>query len=163
MASPRVKDVPASPRSVAAPSLVYGDDLRPTPRKPSRRSPVIKLGTSDYSVPGPGSYSPTLAHKQSPSAWTMGDRKARKSSVQGNAESPGPVYMLHGSVRQQVSSQVPSAARFGFGTEPRLQGSPEATCSPGPGAYSPRVTRRAAPSDIQTVAAGQLTELTTRT
>jgi len=141
----------------------YGADMRPTPRIPSRRSPVVKLGTSagDLNVPGPGAYSPTLATKPTPSSWTMGDRNARKSSVGGITDSPGPVYSLRGSVAKQVSSPVPSAPQYGFGTEPRLQGSPETTCAPGPGAYSPRLTRMSAPSDTQTVFVGQLTSATT--
>jgi len=147
---------PLSPR--------YGDEMRPTrPGKVPTRTPVIKLGATvaDYVVPGPGSYSPRLTHKERASAWVLGERGARKSAVMLEGDSPGPVYQMAGSVQGQTQSSKASSPRFGFGTQPRLQGSPEMTISPGPGAYSPRVTKFAAPSYIQTVAAGQLTELTT--
>jgi hypothetical protein len=90
----------------------------------------------------------------------MGDRNARKSSVQADCDSPGPVYQMRSSVEAQTVSNKSSSPRFGFGTGPRL--AKDATAySPGPGAYSPRVTHHASPSTIQTVAAGQLSELTT--
>jgi len=142
----------------------YGADLRPVrPGKPSARTPVTKLPScsAEYSVPGPGSYSPSLTHKQRASEWVMGDRNARKSSVWADLSSPGPVYQMRSSVEEQTTSNKVSSPRFGFGTQPRLGGGHEATISPGPGAYSPRVTKKASPSAIQTVAAGQLTELTT--
>ena len=92
----------------------------------------------------------------------MGDRAARKSSVEATGDSPGPVYSLPSSTTdKQVNSDKVSSPRFGFGTQARLGGHAEATISPGPGAYSPRVTHHSSPSSIQTVAAGQLTELTT--
>jgi hypothetical protein len=155
MSSPRT--TPRSPR--------YGDELRPVrPGKPSVRSPVIKLGGTgtEYSIPGPGAYKPINVGKPRSSAWVMGDRAARKSSVEATGDSPGPVYSLPSSTTEkQVNSAKVSSPRFGFGTQPRLGGRAEATISPGPGAYSPRVTHYASPSSIQTVAAGQLTELTT--
>ena len=156
---------PVDTRTGIALAKAYGDDLRAllSPRKPSRRSPVIKLGSTiaDYNVPGPGSYNPTLINKTRPSAWVMGDRNARKSSVQASGDSPGPAYMLKGSVSDQVTSGNRSAAYFGFGTERRKLGGDGATDSPGPGAYNPRVTKNAAPSAFMTVATGQLTEATT--
>ena len=142
----------------------YGADLRPVrPGPKPTRTPVVKLGSTaaDYNPPGPGAYTPTMATKERASAWVMGDRNARKSSVETAGESPGPVYQMAGSVNAQTQSSKASSPRFGFGTQPRLQGNPESTISPGPGAYSPRVTKHAQPSYIQTVAAGQLTELTT--
>jgi len=150
---------PVSPRR-------YGDELRPVkPGKPSVRSPVVKLGSHEtVIVPGPGAYSPAYGpEKHRASAWVMGDRNARKSSVEPEKESPGPIYHHDAmqSVKPQVNSTKSSSPRFGFGTQPRLGGGAEATISPGPGAYSPRVTKTAAPGTIQTVAAGQLTELTT--
>ena len=151
----------SSPRS----SPRYGDELRPVrPGKPSVRTPVVKLGaaTGDEIVPGPGAYKPVHVGKPRSSAWVMGDRAARKSSVEASGDSPGPVYSLPSSTTdKQVNSAKVSSPRFGFGTQPRLGGRAEATISPGPGAYSPRVTHFASPSQIQTVAAGQLTELTT--
>ena len=142
---------------------MYGSDLRPVrPGKPSYRSPVIKLGgSSEFNVPGPGAYTPSLSHKGRASEWIMGDRAARKSSVEPEKDSPGPVYQMRTSIATQMLSNKVSSPRFGFGTQPRLGGGGEATISPGPGAYSPRVTKNAAPGSIQTVAAGQLTELTT--
>jgi len=144
----------------------YGNELRPTrPGRAPARTPIVKLasGSSEYSVPGPGAYSPSLDHKERASAWVMGDRNARKSSVEPEKVSPGPVYQMRSSVDNsgQIVSTKVSSPRFGFGTQPRLGGGSEATVSPGPGAYSPRVTKSSAPSAIQTVAAGQLTELTT--
>ena len=97
---------PLSPR--------YGDDMRPThPGKQPTRTPVIKLDSTaaDYSVPGPGAYSPRLTHKERAASWIMGDRNARKSSVQEAGESPGPVYMMSGSV--QVQCHRCFAAVFG--------------------------------------------------
>ena len=141
---------------------MYGEELRPArPGKPSRRSPVVKLASSDYNVPGPGAYSPSPVGKERASAWVMGDRNARKSAVETASDSPGPVYQMRSSVDEQKLSNKVSSPRFGFGTQPRLGGGAEATISPGPGAYSPRVTKNAQPGTIQTVAAGQLTELTT--
>ena len=162
--SPPHVAVPAAACAMAtALASIYGAELRPArPGKPSRRSPVIKLGgSSDYNVPGPGAYTPSLSHKGRASEWIMGDRNARKSSVEPEKDSPGPVYQMRGSVESQTLSNKVSSPRFGFGTQPRLGGGAEATISPGPGAYSPRVTKTAAPGSIQTVAAGQLTELTT--
>ena len=116
----------------------------------------------EYNPPGPGAYKPVHVGKQRSSAWVMGDRKARKSSVEATGDSPGPVYSLPSSTTDmQVNSAKVSSPRFGFGTQPRFGGRPDSTISPGPGAYSPRVSHHAAPSSIQTVAAGQLTELTT--
>ena len=149
--------------SLAKASAIYGEDLRPVrPGKPSTRSPVVKLGqgTGDFIVPGPGAYSPGDKNRPRASEWVMGDRNARKSSVQLAGVSPGPVYMMKSSVEAQTISNKASSPRFGFGTQPRLQESSESV-SPGPGAYSPRVTKHADPGTIQTVAAGQLTELTT--
>ena len=138
----------------------YGEDLRPT-KRPSRRTPVTKLiRPTDFVVPGPGSYTPIIPGQRA-SAWVMGDRNARKSSVEAAGDSPGPVYQMRSSVEGQMLSNKASSPRFGFGTQPRLGGGAEATISPGPGAYSPRVTKNAQPGTIQTVAAGQLTELTT--
>jgi len=155
---------PKDTRSAVALAHAYGDDLRAllSPRKPSVRTPVIKLGTSagDFNVPGPGSYNLNFNHKERIRAWTMGDRKARKSSVETVGDSPGPSYMLQGSVCEQVGAGKRSAPHYGFGTGPRLVAD-EYTASPGPGAYSPRLTRKAAPSAFQTVAVGQLTETTT--
>ena len=141
----------------------YGDDLRPVrPGRPSVRTPVVRLGGTkgDYFVPGPGAYDPSLVGKERASAWVMGDLKARKSSVEASADSPGPVYQMRSSVEAQTISNKVSSPRFGFGTQPRLK--PDTTESaPGPGAYSPRVTHKSWPGSIQTVAVGQLTELTT--
>lgn len=126
------------------------------------RSAVTKLGgSSEFNVPGPGSYTPSDVGKERASAWVMGDRKARKSSVEPEKDSPGPIYPMRSSVEAQMLSNKTSSPRFGFGTQPRLDGASEPTISPGPGAYSPRVTKKASPHAIQTVAAGQLTEDTT--
>jgi hypothetical protein len=155
---------PRSPsRSLKEPAR-YGDDLRPSPLKEPRRSPVVKLGTSagDFNVPGPGTYSASMdSYKNTPPSWTMGDKKARKSSLGGSSDSPGPVYMLRGSVTEQVSAAMPSCPRYGFGTTPRKLGSTEESCAPGPGAYSPRVTNKASIHEMQTVSTGQLTASTT--
>lgn len=146
---------PRSPR--------YGDELRPVrPGKPSVRTAVVKLGGTgtEYSTPGPGAYKPIDCGKPRPSAWVMGDRAARKSSVEATGDSPGPIYSLPSSTTdKQVNSDKTSSPRFGFGTQPRLGSRSEV--SPGPGAYSPRINYHAAPDSIQTTAAGQLTELTT--
>jgi len=123
---------------------------------------VRKLGGTgaEYNVPGPGTYTPQLVGKERASSWVMGDRNARKSAVDAAGESPGPVYQMRSSVTAQMLSDKASSPRFGFGTQRRLAGSTEHV-TPGPGAYTPRLTNQAAPSNIQTVAAGQLTELTT--
>jgi len=81
--------------------------------------------------------------------------------VDAAGDSPGPVYMLRSSIKEQICSEKSSSPRFGFGTQPRLAPSMRTEVLPGPGAYSPRLTNRAAPGAMQTVAAGQLTELTT--
>lgn len=143
--------------------MAYGDELRPSPRVQPRRTPVIKYTPLhvDHGVPGPGRYCPTNANKPRASAWVMGDRRARRSTVQSSGDSPGPAYMLPGSMTAQHTSMTPSSPRYGFGTQPRLAGATETTISPGPGAYSPRLTKQASPSTMMTVAAGQLTELTT--
>ena len=91
----------------------------------------------------------------------MGDRKSRKSSCDISSDSPGPVYQMRSAVEGQVNSMKPSSPRFGFGTQARLQAREPTWVSPGPGSYTPRLTYGAAPSHMQTVAAGQLTELTT--
>ena len=113
MSSPRT--TPRSPR--------YGDELRPVrPGKPSVRSPVIKLGGTgtEYSIPGPGAYKPINVGKPRSSAWVMGDRAARKSSVEATGDSPGPVYSLPSSTTEkQVNFAQVSSPRFGFGTQLR--------------------------------------------
>ena len=85
---------PRSPsRSLKEPAR-YGDDMRPSPLKEPRRSPVVKLGTSagDFNVPGPGTYSASMdSYKNTPPSWTMGDKKARKSSLGGSSDSPRPI------------------------------------------------------------------------
>ena len=93
--------------SLAKASAIYGADLRPVrPGKPSTRSPVVKLGqgTGDFIVPGPGAYSPGDKNRPRASEWVMGDRNARKSSVQLAGVSPGPVYMMKSSVEAQTIS-----------------------------------------------------------
>ena len=153
-----MESYPGSPRTY----MPYGDDLRPK-RPASQRSPVIKLTPTKAhgEVPGPGSYNPSHVGKPQASAWTMGDRAARKSSVQSSAESPGPMYQMRSGQGEQVSSIMPSSPRHGFGTAQRFLASAGETVSPGPGTYSPRVTYHASPSNIQTVHAGQLTSVTT--
>lgn len=147
-----------------SPYAAYGDNLRPVrPGRPARRSPVIKLGGTgvDYIVPGPGAYTPVNVGSPRLINGVMGEKKARKSSVEPSRESPGPVYQMRSSVERQDESNKASSPRFGFGTQPRIVGATVTASGPGPGAYSPRVTNHAEPSSIQTVAAGQLTEMTT--
>ena len=120
----------------------YGASLRPTrPGRLPQRSPVIKLGAteSDQQVPGPGSYSPRHVGKPSVSAWTMGDRNARNAVVRTGAESPGPIYQMKSSVNPQAVSTRQSSPRYRFGTEKRLTHGRHVG-TPGPGAYTPRVT-----------------------
>ena len=101
---------------------MYGSDLRPVrPGKPSYRSPVIKLGgSSEFNVPGPGAYTPSLSHKGRASEWIMGDRAARKSSVEPEKDSPGPVYQMRTSIATQMLSNKVSSPRFGFQLTPLL-------------------------------------------
>lgn len=162
----RSLDISSSPR------LPYGEELRAllSPRKPSQRSPVKKLMPRQldgsllaaYDCPGPGKYSPTLTHtKERSTAWALGDRNSRRSAVEPTDRSPGPKYLLPDSLSFQSTSAKPTAPHFGFGTQSRDLSALPMTSSPGPGAYTPRLTTNGATSWLQTVAAGQLTEGTT--
>ncbi len=98
-------------------------------------------------MPGPGSYSPIHVGDKRASSWTMGDRNSRRSAVAATESSPGPVYQMRSSVEKQMISNKTSSPSFGFGTQRRLA-EKSSDISPGPGAYSPRVTCSAAPSSM---------------
>ena len=101
---------------------IYGQDLLPVrPGKKPTRTPVTKLAGSlvEAAVPGPGSYSPSMSMKPRLTGGVMGEKKARKSSCQISADSPGPVYMMASSITAQVNSVKASSPRFGFGTSNR--------------------------------------------
>lgn len=140
----------ASQRDYAAP-------FRPSrPGRKPQRSPVIKLGATeaDHRNPGPGAYSPrNEVGRPSSAAWSLGARSARKSAVCSYHATPGPIYSMRSSIKQQSDSTRPSSARFGFGTEPQRTSLRIRARTPGPGAYTPRVTCSARRGDISTVRA----------
>jgi len=125
------------------PSVSYTNELRMVrPGKSPRRSPVIKLGTTEAEIrangPGPGSYSPVDRSKRSSSAWSMSDGGGAKMKNSAAAASPGPVYMMRSTMAVNVHSAMRTSPRFGFGSGVRPDAVSLARAQgdiPGPGAY----------------------------
>ena len=80
----------------------YADELRiKRPGKSPRRSPVIKLGTTEAEArrngPGPATYSPCEpARFRTAQAWSMSDGRGPSNNLAAKnaAASPGPIYAL---------------------------------------------------------------------
>lgn len=156
MAQPSPYSIPpSSPRR-------YGDELRPVrPGRQSVRTPVVKLlGVKATEAPGPGAYdaSYNFSKERTSRGGMLSSRVGKSAMEQQMGLSPGPVYSLKSSIEGTGNKQ--SSPRFGFGTERRMH-IKEAENTPGPGSYSPRITHKGWTGQLQTVAVGQLTELTT--
>ena len=125
----------------------YTDELRMVrPGKSPRRSPVIKLGTTEAEIrangPGPGTYSPSQpAQFRTAQAWSMSDGRGPKNNLAAKnaAASPGPIYALRSTMGGlNVHSSIPTSPRFGFGTGTRPDAVSMARAggvTPGPGSY----------------------------
>ena len=143
----------ARPSSSVAMSLLgssvtsYADELRiKRPGKSPRRSPVIKLGTTEAEArrngPGPATYSPCEpARFRTAQAWSMSDGRGPSNNLAAKnaAASPGPIYALRSTMGGlNVQSAVRTSPRFGFGTATRpdaVSMAKRGGASPGPGAY----------------------------
>ena len=125
----------------------YADELRiKRPGKSPRRSPVIKLGTTEAEArrngPGPATYSPCEpARFRTAQAWSMSDGRGPSNNLAAKnaAASPGPIYALRSTMGGlNVQSAVRTSPRFGFGTATRpdaVSMAKRGGASPGPGTY----------------------------
>jgi hypothetical protein len=125
----------------------YADELLMVrPGKSPRRSPVIKLGTTEAEIrrngPGPATYSPSEpAQFRTAQAWSMSDGRGPKNNLAAKsaAASPGPIYALRSTMGGlNVHSAMRTSPRFGFGTGTRPDAVSMARAggaSPGPGTY----------------------------